>query len=160
MNGRTTRWGKTAPLFVVDEEFAERVFRHSWVANCDGRYLVAQIGRKMQYLHRFVYELAHGRAPKIVDHVNRNRYDCRISNLREADWALSNRNRTHRRGTLPPGVGHKRAAKTNPYQAMVRRRGRAVHVGYFPSPESASLAVANAKLEVLVDSHPEREPHV
>jgi hypothetical protein len=132
-------------MFFVDADFAEEVSKHVW---CGGRYLKATIGGKSIMLHRFIYQLAHGSAPKIVDHINRNRYDCRSSNLREADHRLSNRNRAHRRGTsgMPPGVGFHPDARSRPYQAMVRRARKTVHLGYFESPEFASLAVANFKL--------------
>ena len=150
MIGRTTRWGNVAPVFFVDEEFADAVSKHSWVPVSGGRYLAAgmKLGgkRRMVMLHRFVWLLKHGDCPQIIDHINRNRYDCRLENLRAADASLSNRNRSHRRGVNPPGVVSMPHAKSRPYQAKVYRNGRATHLGCFSTVDSASFAVANARL--------------
>lgn len=147
--GRTTRRGGFAPAFVVNPEVAEEVMRHHWVSTSKGRYLSAAIDGKMVQLHRYVYRLTHGTEPKIVDHINRNRLDCRAENLREASPSLSNLNRSHSRGKYPPGVGFHPKAKSRPYQASARRSGKTVHLGYFPTAIEASTAVANFRLSVV-----------
>lgn len=152
MRGRETRWGKVAPLFLVDEEFVDAVAKHSWVPVSGGRYLAAgmRLGgkRRMVMLHRFVWLLKHGDCPEIIDHINRCRYDCRLENLRAADASLSNRNRDHCRGPNPPGVVRVPHAKSRPFQAKVYRGGGAHHLGCFETSEAASWAVANARLSV------------
>jgi len=100
-------------------------------------------------LHRYVFFLANGHCPKIVDHINRNRYDCRIGNLREADTSINNRNRSYPQGKYPPGVTCLPKCKTRPYQAKLTIRKNTKYLGYFSTPEQASAAVANAKLAVL-----------
>ncbi len=153
MVGRTTRFGGFAPAFVVDPEFADEVFKYSWVSVSCGRYLAAGIAGKMVMLHRYVFFLAHGYCPKIVDHINRNRYDCRVCNLREADISLSNHNRNHKRGKYPPGVGYHGNRASRPYQAsrprVINGKRKTVHLGYYDTVDEASLAVANFLLTVV-----------
>lgn len=74
--------------------------------------------------------------PRVVDHINRDRLDNRLRNLRITDVAGNNRNkgayRQNRRGAYPCG---------NSWVAAVRRDGQLYRLGRFPSREAA-LAVA------------------
>ena len=157
MIGRETKWGGFAPAFVVNPEVADEVFKYSWVSVSGGRYLAAGIAGKMVMLHRYVFFLTHGYCPKIVDHINRNRYDNRIENLRAADPSLSNLNRNHRRGKYPPGVSKPKwggVNRTLPFQATKSRsingKRKTVSLGYYATVDEASLAVANFVLNELV----------
>jgi hypothetical protein len=52
------------------------------------------IGRHQLYAHRIVFAMHRGRWPSAVDHVNGDRLDNRIENLREADCTQNNANRS------------------------------------------------------------------
>ena len=68
----------------------------------DGYFEVQIDGRK--YLaHRVIYLLAHGTLPQFIDHINGDRSDNRIDNLRDATRSQNGRN-CHRRKDSKSGV--------------------------------------------------------
>jgi len=144
--------GKTQILFLIDEQFAESVFAHVWSLDSHG-YLESGIGngRRMR-LHRFVWKHAHGTLPKLLDHINGVRWDCRLENLRPATHSLNTRNRrVARKYDLPLGVGLRCGPERygpRPYRARIRIDGKQKVLGYFSHPADAGAAYADACREV------------
>lgn len=63
--------------FIIDKEDIHKVEKYYWHSGNDG-YISG--GNNSMYLHRFIAGIDD---PKVmVDHINRNRHDCRKSNLR------------------------------------------------------------------------------
>lgn len=59
----------------------------------DGKYLSGSIYNKKYRAHIVIYALYHGRWPdKQIDHINQDKLDNRVSNLREVDRADNQRN--------------------------------------------------------------------
>lgn len=56
------------------------------------RYVRIGIDGKNYKLHRIIFLYHNGYIPKIIDHINGNRYDNRIENLREADTYQNRQN--------------------------------------------------------------------
>lgn len=57
-------------------------------------YLIIKVKGKQFKAHRIVWLLNYGEFPNTeLDHINRNKLDNRIENLREADRSLNNRNK-------------------------------------------------------------------
>jgi hypothetical protein len=96
------------------------------------------------YVHRLVWILHHGADPETIDHINRNRADNRIENLRDVSMTMNHMNRVSPRRThqdLPAGVHLEPKSKRNPYSASrCVAKGVRVHIGMFPTAEDAHRA--------------------
>ncbi len=108
------------------------------------RYIT--IERKRYFAHRLAWLYVHGSWPaEQIDHVNLDRDDNRIINLREATSKQNSGNkpvlRSNRLGIK--GV----CLKNNKYRARIRVDGVLIHLGYFASPEDASAAYASAAVK-------------
>lgn len=83
--------------------------------------------------------------PAEIDHINRNRLDNRIANLRLADGhdnkhnMLYGKNKTGYRGVF---------VKTNGYGACIKINRKTLHLGTFSTPEEAHRAYCEAKLAI------------
>lgn len=110
----------------------------------DGYYEVT-INYKRYRLHRLAWLLTHGYMPtKHIDHINGNRADNRIANLREATVSenLQNQKKAtirNRLGVL--GVSYTKGA----YEPKIKVDGRNLYIGRFKSIEEASEAYLKAK---------------
>lgn len=89
-------------------------------------------------LHKWIMGVPTGtRHRVIVDHINRNRLDCRRSNLRLVTPTESNLNRVVAARDLPIGVYRTRTGK---FEARLTRNRVTQHLGAFATPEQASAA--------------------
>jgi len=152
-NERVNRAGGTVPLFLVDYCFAEQVSQFVWSLTNSG-YLQAKITGKNTYLHHFVWCLAGRGDFCVIDHINGDRLDNRIANLRNATLRLNMANVSGGQGgnSLPRGVrlyrgrGHSLA---KPYQSHISAYGFQKSLGYFATPEEASQAYEEARQMVI-----------
>ncbi|WP_082710194.1 HNH endonuclease signature motif containing protein [Burkholderia sp. TSV86] len=95
--------------------------------------------------HRLAWLYMHGSWPaREIDHIDGNRSNNAISNLREADRSLNNRNIRRARITNKLGIlgVHRRGEK---FIAQIRANGRELHLGCFQTPEEAREAYLRAK---------------
>ena len=73
-----------------------------------------------------------------VDHINGDRADNRITNLREVARRENQQNRTEaRRGHLPGTCFHKSDKRAKPWAALIQIDGRKRHLGYFKTATEA-----------------------
>ena len=99
-------------------------------------------------LHRALWALTYGDWPSgEVDHVNGNRLDNRVENLREVSRSANQRNqRLHKNNTSGrTGISwYKPYAK---WRAVINIGGRNKHLGYFDCVEAASAAWEKARAQ-------------
>ena len=100
---------------------------------------------KVHKAHRLIFLMHHGYLPPEVDHINRDRQDNRIENLRAANRSENQCNR----GALAsntsgyPGVSwHK---KSKAWCVRVMKNGKTVVQQYFKDLELAGLFAAEAR---------------
>jgi hypothetical protein len=95
---------------------------------------------KVYYLagHHFAWFWVNGNVDiNEIDHINRNRADNRISNLRNITPQVNQWNRN--------GKGYYFNKAQKKYQAQIRLNGKAIHLGCYDTAEEARQAYLNAK---------------
>ena len=98
-------------------------------------YRVVGVGGKQRYIHRIIYALHYGVLPAIIDHINGDKADNHISNLREASHSMNMQNMRPRNRDLPMGVRRRRHSPN--YIAQITVAGKTRYLGTYPTPDEA-----------------------
>lgn len=111
-------------------------------------YRRVRIGAKAYFAHRLIWAIETGEWPETIDHINGNKSDNRLSNLRPATNAenLRNRGKQANNTTGFKGVYFSKAAGR--YVAQIKTNSKMKYLGLFPSPELAHNAYL-AAAEIL-----------
>jgi hypothetical protein len=98
--------------------------------------------------HRVAWMIVHGRWPgAFIDHINGDKADNRLCNLREATASENNCNRAKPNTNTSGFKGvhlHRRSGK---WKAQISVGGRRRHLGLFLTPEDAHAAYVSAAKE-------------
>lgn len=140
-------------MIQVDPEYGWLIDAHPWRVDHRG-YAVYTVNRPGQMpvqvsLHREVWRAAHGCYPSLeIDHINEDKVDNRLENLRLASRRLNvmNSSRRKKKSELPRGV----SATPNGYKAQIMRNGRNYHLGLFDTAQEASSVYQNAR-EIIIE---------
>lgn len=122
--------------------------RRGWFADLtissDG-YRQVRVGRKMMKAHRVAWEIVNGPIEDklVIDHINGDRADNRISNLRLVDKTRN----SHNRHSV---VGYMWCESHQSFRVNIRRFGKTKFVGYFKTALDARAAYLNAAREYEV----------
>lgn len=114
------------------------------VAGCIDKstgYRVIGLKGVSHYAHRLAWLIAHGAWPNnCIDHINRDRSDNRLSNLRDVSHSENMTNATRCERGIPKGV----IRRGNRFRAQITREGTVSYLGSFKTPEEASSAYLRA----------------
>jgi hypothetical protein len=145
------RQGKKLGEALVDaDDFHKKVKHYTWYLSTKGyAFTAVKIEGKWKYiqLHRFILN-----PPKNmqVDHINRNRLDCRRSNLRLCTPKENARNiskagkRSYGKKQTTSkyrGVTYYANKGVNPWRGQVYINGKNKHIGWFETELKAAIAV-------------------
>ena len=115
---------------------------------CADGYVYMRFKRYDLLAHRLAWLMSYGVIPPSqIDHINMNRSDNRLVNLRLATIAENNRNRGVQSNNTTGYKGVTRDKKTGRYYAKIQIDKRLISLGCFVSPESAGAAYHQAALE-------------
>lgn len=134
-------------LFTVDESTGA-IFRKSNGKRADHPskdYRRVFINRVAYAAHRIVWAMNTGSYPEVeIDHINRDKNDNRIANLRSATKSENAANRVMPRRLnhdLPKGVVRHSSGK---YQSQICVSGKYIYLGLFSTIDAASAAYGEA----------------
>ena len=107
---------------------------------CKDGYRRVRVNGKRPMEHRVIYEMHHGPIPKgfEIDHINGDRSDNRIENLRVATPSENQHNQKSVKGFY----FHKRDKK---FIARIKADGKQIHIGHYETEELAREAYLEAK---------------
>lgn len=129
-----TLWWKTAKR-------GRRTSEPAFSTQMPNGYLCGMFMGVRLLTHRVVWALHYGAWPEEwLDHINRDRSDNRIENLRTAGPSLSNHNRRqHNRKTPASGyLGVTKSAKVERYVAQISKDKKHYYLGMYKTEEEAA----------------------
>jgi hypothetical protein len=95
------------------------------------------INRKLYLEHRVIFFLHSGYWPKIIDHIDQDKRNNRIENLREATHSLNIHNQ---RGWASSGLRGAYKRRNGKFLAGITKNGKQHWLGTFASAEEAHRA--------------------
>jgi hypothetical protein len=127
--------------------------KEAFTALTSAGYRHGRIDRTAYYAHHVIFALATGRWPIQIDHINGDRADNRLCNLREVEQRANCRNQKRRRD-LPLGVSVNSTGTRWRARISVRENGarQQIYLGSFRTLEAAT-AVRKAA-EANLGYHP------
>ncbi len=140
----------------------ERDFR-AWNAQRAGKvagYRATRVGGRPMALvlrfklntycvHRVIWEMLHGKIPPgmVIDHINGNPFDNRLSNMRLATPSENSRNRGPAKNNACGLKGVCRLPSGS-FQAQIQVNGKNIYLGSFPTAEAAHATYATYAKEL------------
>ena len=104
----------------------------------DGRYWVIGLLGKRHLAHRLAWLYVYGSWPREIDHIDGNKLNNAISNLRDCTRSENNHNKNGSSGVYL-------IAGRNKYRAAIRINRKKIHLGCFDTAEEARSAYLKAK---------------
>lgn len=105
------------------------------ITNIELGYLTVGINFKKYKVHRLIYFLETNTWPEMVDHINGNKLDNRIVNLRASDKRKNQQNQyKHREGKL---VGATYRKSTGKWRALIKLNKKNYEIGTYNTAEEA-----------------------
>ena len=99
-------------------------------------YVQIRLNRKNFLVHRIIWAIEKGFESAMIDHINGNRSDNRIENLKHSNPRLNSNNlKRHREGKL---VGATWVKSYNKWWSRIRIKGKEIHLGYFETEKQAN----------------------
>ena len=110
-------------------------------------YLYGKVMGKNYLAHRVLWALETGRWPNgEIDHINQNKMDNRLNNLRDVCRIENSRNKSRNKNNRSGVLGVARLS-SGKWRAYITVRKKQVHLGVFDNIEDAKLARLNASQE-------------
>ena len=109
------------------------------------RYLRIGINGKAIALHRIIFLYHHGYMPKITDHIDGDRYNNKIENLREVTQQQNCLNKAHHKNSASPFKNVHFDKGMDKWRVCMSINGVRKIFGYFADIELADLVAQEAR---------------
>ena len=111
-------------------------------------YLYISINNKLYRSHRLIFLMHYGYMPEYIDHIDNNRTNNRIENLRHATASENQYNRRISRNNTSGIKGISWSNSSKRWKAQVMHEGVTTYLGSFTSLEKASEVLKKAREEL------------
>lgn len=108
-------------------------------------YIFTSINSKHYAIHRIIFCMHYGFFPKLIDHINGDRSDNRIENLRIATVAENNRNAKIRLNNTSGSKGVHFVKQINKWLVQIQINKQKKYFGCFEDFELADLVAQEAR---------------
>lgn len=112
-------------------------------------YLRIGILGKTYLAHRLVWLYMYGEFPTIIDHINGNKVDNRLENLRECTASQNLHNREKPSSNTSGYKGVYKYKKTDRFYSQIMLNGKGIHLGIWDSAKDAHNAYKKASDTLL-----------
>lgn len=117
-------------------------------ANHPTGYAYVSVGGRMLRAHRIIFAIVYRRMPVgEIDHLNGNRSDNRIENLRDVSRPENQHNRKRNKTNSSGFPGIHWHARDQKWMAQICVNNRKIHLGYFDDLNEAVEARKSAKIK-------------
>ena len=110
-----------------------------------GRYATVKVQNKLFALHRVIFAMHHGYIPKEVDHIDCNKLNNRIENLREVSRTQNQQNRKIQKNNTSGSKNVYWHKRSNTWQVQLRFNGKVKWIGNYENLELADLVAKEAR---------------
>lgn len=118
---------------------------------CNGYWRIKLYGKEYP-AHRLAWLYVYGAFPDgPVDHINLDKIDNRIANLREATLAENQHNKSEQKNNTSGFKGVSRLSKNGRWRAEIMLNGKSKYLGSFRTAEEAADAYSNAAVNLHAD---------
>jgi len=135
--------------YCAETGFLFRLTNQSWKPKLNrGGYQQIKINRRLYSVHRVAWFLHYGYWPCfLLDHIDGDKQNNRISNLRESSNAMNQQNRKTATTGSKTGLLGVSEGK-NRFQARIHVNGKQKTIGWFKTAQQAHEAYINEKRKV------------
>lgn len=105
-------------------------------------YTIVHFKGRPRHMHRLIWTLVHGQTDMFIDHINADKTDNRLKNLRLATKRDNSRNRGKTKANTSGFKGVIKAGRR--WVAQIGYGGRSRRIGVFDTPELAHAAYCGA----------------
>lgn len=144
----TTVYDSKGRTFLIDTDMIEYVGRMKWFVQPDKQRVMSTESHIT--LHRYLL----GSKCESIDHINRNRLDNRMSNLRACTTMQNNMNRGRFKSNTSGYKGVTFDKSKGKYKASIGLGYKRIHIGYYCTAEEAGEAYKRRANELYGEYSP------